>query len=124
MNERKLARTLKVLVVDDSIVVRSLLRHVLPEWGYSVICLADGESALKMIQTQRFDVILLDVELPGMGGVEVTKKVRRLPGEVFNELAIIGMTAHEKVTVKEQLCAAGMNGVLSKPFTRPEFERG
>ena len=124
MNETKLPKTLRVLVVDDSTLIRAMLRYALPEWGgYAVSTAADGPTAMKMIESLMFDIVLLDLELPGMGGLAVSKAVRSLPGEIFKELVILGLTAHKKEHVRDICTAAGMNGVLGKPFSRDDFEK-
>jgi CheY-like chemotaxis protein len=104
----------KVLIVDDNDALRDSMKRLLKSHGLSVDVAADGELALALIQHTRFDVLLVDVQMPVMDGMALTQHIRRMPD--MQHLKIIGVSAgmlsHDK-----QLCLdAGMNDYVAKPF--------
>ena len=72
-----------VLVVDDEPIIRSNLAEFLEQEGYAVATASTGELALQIVERQRFDVVLCDVNLPGIDGIEVLERVLRLSPETF-----------------------------------------
>lgn len=104
----------KVLIVDDNDALRDSMKRLLKSQGLSVEVAADGQLALALMQHTRFDVLLVDVQMPVMDGMALTEHIRRMPD--MQDLKIIGVSAgmlnHDK-----QLCLnAGMNDYLAKPF--------
>ena len=73
-------------------------------------------AALKLLERDRFDVVLMDFEMPGMGGLEVTTRLRQRPE--FQQLVIIGLTGHSAADELQSARSAGMNGVLCKPLNQ------
>lgn len=108
----------RILVVDDDKNIRLLLSQCLAENGdYEVITAVDGEHALKKAEEERFDLIMLDMKLPGMDGLQVLKKLRALnPGQ----LAIM-ITAHGTIETAVEAMKLGASDYLQKPFTPDEI---
>ncbi len=117
-----MTRKFRVLVVDDSVIIRSVLKYQLARWGYSVMVVGDGAIAVRMIEALEFDLALMDLEMPVMGGLEAAAAVRRLPAERCRELRIIAMSAHNRKSLREICLAWGMNGLLTKPIRREDLE--
>jgi signal transduction histidine kinase len=112
----------RVLLVEDNelnqIVATELLKIVC---GAEVVVADDGEEALARLADDRFDAILMDVQMPGMDGYEVTRRIRRDP--VHGRVPIIAMTAHAREEDRERCLASGMNDFVSKPFEPEELSR-
>jgi CheY-like chemotaxis protein len=85
-----------------------MLQHL----GYRADAVNDGVELLRMLERETYDVLLLDVQMPGMDGLEVTRRVRERVGE---QPYIIAVTAHALAGDRERCLAAGMNDYLSKP---------
>ncbi len=115
---------LRVLVVDDNRVNQRLLERWLQKDGMHVQCVTDGKSAVRAVQEQAFDVILMDVSMPEMNGLEATTAIRALgllPMQpVLNALRvpIIGVSAHAMAGDREACIAAGMDDYVTKPIMR------
>jgi two-component system, sensor histidine kinase and response regulator len=103
--------SLRLLLVDDSDVNLEVVSEMLRRLGHEVSLAADGEVALASMSTQRFDLVFMDVQLPGMDGLEVTRRFRDGGGKT----PIIALTAHTSARDRDRCLAAGMQVVLTKP---------
>jgi CheY-like chemotaxis protein len=101
-----------VLVADDNEVAQRLCRRVLEKAGYGVLVAADGLQAVDLALAQNPNVILMDVAMPGMDGLEA---MRRIKAE-RPEMRIVIASAHSMTSDRERFLAAGADDVLSKPF--------
>ena len=107
---------LRVLIVDDNAVNRLVARRLLDMSGCLVEAVADGQSAVSAVRDGAFDVVLMDVHMPDVDGLEATRRIRALgDGGV---LPIIGVSASAATEDVESCRAAGMNDFLAKPVTR------
>lgn len=105
-----------VLVVEDNEFNRRLLKDHLTSWGQEVLLAEDGWQALQMEEQQRFDLILLDIRMPGIDGIEVAARIRRQEQERSEKaVPIIAITADADVATREACLNAGINEVLAKP---------
>jgi len=115
---------LRVLVVDDNRVNQRLLERWLQKDGMHVHCVTDGKSAVQAVQQQPFDVILMDVSMPEMNGLEATSAIRALglmpvqPVLHALRVPIIGVSAHAMTGDREACIAAGMDDYVTKPIQR------
>jgi CheY-like chemotaxis protein len=110
----------KILIVEDDEVNLLIAEHILRRAGHEVISADNGEAAVEAVREGQFDLILMDIEMPIMDGLEATPLIRALPGG--EQIPIIALTAH---TIPEKLAEihqAGMNDYLIKPFELPKFE--
>jgi two-component system chemotaxis response regulator CheY len=107
----------RIMTVDDSSVVRQILRKTLSEAGYDVIEAIDGVDALEKISKDPVDMVVTDLNMPNMIGVELIKNIRRQPGNRF--LPIVMLTTESQQHVKDEGKRAGASGWIVKPF-RPE----
>jgi CheY-like chemotaxis protein len=118
-------RTLRVLMAEDNAVSQKLVTRLLEKRGYSVVAVADGHQALAALEREPFDVVLMDVQMPSMGGFEATAAIRRREREAQSPPAqpvrIIAMTASAMKGDRERCLAAGMDGYVSKPIRYQEL---
>ena len=105
----------RVLLVEDNPANRMVACSFLGKMGVQVAVAENGVEALRMVQAQRFDIILMDLQMPHMDGYEATQAIRQLGGR-YEKLPIIALTADVVSDVKERAAEAGMNDYLSKPF--------
>jgi two-component system response regulator PilR (NtrC family) len=107
----------RVLVVDDDPGVRASLTYFLEEWDVEVLAVQDGHTALAIFAGKRFDLIFVDLYMPGMTGLEMAALVRRLdPG-----IPIILITGWASTLEAIAVAAAGITRVLPKPFPMDEL---
>ncbi|MBE9236250.1 PAS domain S-box protein [Anabaena aphanizomenioides LEGE 00250] len=104
----------KVLVVDDNAVNRKFALLMLKRLGYQAQAVDSGEEAIEILQHQHFDVILMDIQMPGMDGLETTQRIRTLYSD-RQQLTIIGFTADISSETRHKCLAMGMNNFISKP---------
>ncbi|MDF1780087.1 MAG: response regulator [Alcanivoracaceae bacterium] len=105
---------MRVMVVDDHEGNLRLAQVFLEELGAKVTTCASGELAVEAFSRQRFDVIFMDIQMPGMDGLETTKRLREMEGEA-RRTPIIALTAHALSSEKQHLLSAGMDDYLTKP---------
>jgi CheY-like chemotaxis protein len=110
---------LRILVVEDNPANQKLAAYILQDRGHVVEIAGDGQEALRLTEQKRYDVILMDVQMPGMNGLEATAAIRKREN-AGNRVPIIAMTAHAMNGDREQCLAAGMDGYLSKPVNAQE----
>ena len=104
----------RILLVEDVELNRRLLQMMLSAHGHEVIFATNGAEAVDLVARERFDVVLMDVQMPVMDGVEATRRIRRMAG-LTREVPIIGLTANVLASEQERYLAAGMNACLTKP---------
>ncbi len=104
----------KVLVVEDNPDNMKLVTWILEDENYQVIGVGNGEDCLKRVEQESFDIILMDISLPGMDGKEVTRRLRAQ--ERFADLPIIALTAHAIKGEDEDIRASGVTDLITKPL--------
>ncbi len=110
-----------VLLVEDNATNRRVAELFLERAGCEVVLAADGNEALAALKDRRVDLVLMDVQMPGMDGLEATRRIRQdLPGGA--RLPIVGLTANALKEQAEACRAAGMDDVIAKPIERERFE--
>ena len=111
----------KLLVVDSPqnlrqrLYGRKVVFHLLSKRGHNVVTAANGKEAIEAAEKQRFDLILMDVQMPVMGGLEATAILRERERAGAHRTPIIALTAHAMTGDREQFLSAGMDGYLAKP---------
>jgi two-component system KDP operon response regulator KdpE len=106
----------RILVVDDEPQIRRVLRATLTGHGYEFYEARTGEEALEAIRANRFDLVLLDVNMPGMGGLETCRALRS-----GSEVSIIMLTVRDSEQDKVAALDAGADDYITKPFSTPEL---
>ena len=109
------ARMLRVLVVDDVDINQAVAAAALRAAGHHVVCVDSGEKAVREAATGTFDVVLMDVRMPVMDGLEATRRIRAMGGDMAR-LPILAVTAHAFAEQIDDCRSAGMDGHISKPF--------
>ena len=112
------SKTSRVLIVDDNPLNTDLTAYVLQSWNFEVDLANNGIVALEKLRNSNFDLILMDVQMPGMDGYEATKKIRE---ELGLTLPIVALTAHSGKEELERCLAAGMTDFVAKPFDELEL---
>ncbi|MGD0775481.1 MAG: two-component regulator propeller domain-containing protein [Candidatus Solibacter sp.] len=115
--------SLSVLLAEDNIVNQTLARRMLEKAGYTVVCAMDGREAVEASAARRFDVILMDLQMPHMDGFEATAELRRREAVSGGRTPIVAVTANAMQGDRERCLAAGMDGYVTKPIKRPELFR-
>jgi CheY-like chemotaxis protein/nitrogen-specific signal transduction histidine kinase len=117
---RERRRHLNILVVDDSPTHRMVARRILERRGHRISAAGSGREAIEAVQTHRFDIILLDLWMPGMGGFEAAAAIRATEDR-GERVPIIAMSADTVSELDENLADAGMDGLIAKPFQVPQL---
>jgi DNA-binding NtrC family response regulator len=105
-------KKISILVVDDELSIRESLSGWLQQDGYEVASAADGPTALSMLQSRHYDIMLLDVKIPQMDGITVLKRLK----ETEAETAVVMMTAHGTIQDAVEAMKVGAYDYLLKPF--------
>ena len=114
----------KVLVVEDTPMNQKLAQWTLEKFGCSVEIAENGEIALQKVRTESYDLILMDLQMPGIDGIATTYEIRRIEiTEALKMTPIVAMTAHVLDQDRALAHAAGMQDFLIKPVSADEFER-
>ena len=109
-------RTARILVVDDEPQLRRVMRAALTKQGYIVGDVRSGEAALEKLREERFDLIILDRNMPGMGGVEACRAIRE-----NSDIGIIMLTIRKSEEDRIEALDAGADDYITKPFSMPEL---
>jgi signal transduction histidine kinase/ActR/RegA family two-component response regulator len=112
---------LHILVVDDNVINQRLICSILEKHGHSVTLAARGDEALNLYGRNRFDAILMDIQMPVMDGLEATVRIRSEEQDSKTHVPIIGMTAHATANIRKKCLDAGMDEYISKPFQVDQF---
>ena len=115
-------RCARILVAEDRDKIREYIEAVLTDAGHEVVQAKNGAEAVAAVEARNFDMVLMDVQMPQMDGIEATRRIREM-GERARGLPIIALTAHAMEGEIARCRAAGMDEHLSKPIDRKELLR-
>ncbi len=118
-DDYRVLSSLKILVVEDIAINQEIMLYLLGQVGATCEAVNNGLSAIESIKTKHFDVVLLDMRMPGIDGFETTRRIRELPDIEISRIPIVAMTANVSGSEKERCLIAGMDDYLSKPI-KPE----
>lgn len=116
-NARALAG-LRILLAEDSAVNRLLVKEMLEKYGMDVLVVSNGKEAVEAVQTQMFDALLMDAEMPELDGLEATAAIRARERETGGHVPIIALTAHTSEEDHRRCLAVGMDEHLTKPVKK------
>jgi Response regulators consisting of a CheY-like receiver domain and a winged-helix DNA-binding domain len=103
-----------ILVVEDNPDNSKLVSWILEDEGYEVTCVESGERCLALLDKGSFDLILMDISLPGISGKEVTRRIRQIPR--LQKLPILALTAHAIEAEQQSILHSGVDDLLTKPL--------
>jgi signal transduction histidine kinase/ActR/RegA family two-component response regulator len=115
---------LRVLAVEDDRISRLSLVRMLEKSGCRVVAVEDGEKALERLQAEAFDAVFMDVQMPGLNGMQTTRAIRSgKAGADRSRIPVVALTAHAMTGDRERFLRAGMDHYLSKPLERRELQQ-
>jgi two-component system, OmpR family, KDP operon response regulator KdpE len=106
----------RILVVDDEPQIRRVMRATLVHEGYEVMDARSGPDALDRLHSDKFDLVLLDINMPGLTGIETCRQIR-----LVSDVAVIMMTVRDKESDKVEALDVGADDYVTKPFSMPEM---
>lgn len=112
----------RVLVVDDNEVNILIAKRFLSKWGLTIDFASNGEEAINKIVNNTYDLVFMDIRMPGIDGFDTTKIIRELPGSYYKELPIIALTASTLHNEHTKFKDSGMDGHVLKPFNPNEIK--
>lgn len=117
---QKLLSDLKILLCEDNTLNQKLAKRVINKFGFQVEIASNGKIGIEKLQKEKFDLVLMDLQMPEMDGYQAVTAIRK---ELNMQIPIIAMTAHSLVGEKEKCLEIGMNDYIGKPFTQEELYR-
>ncbi|EMI20970.1 two-component hybrid sensor and regulator [Rhodopirellula maiorica SM1] len=113
----------KVLLAEDGIVNQKVAIGFLTKWGHQVVLAQNGREAVDAVRRETFDLILMDIQMPELNGIEATAAIREMEGDKSTHQMIVAMTANAMKGDRERFLAAGMDDYIAKPFDPHELQR-
>jgi CheY-like chemotaxis protein len=107
---------LSILVAEDNVVSQRLVSALLKERGHAVTIAGNGTEVLELVEQRDFDLVLMDIQMPEMDGLQATAEIRQREGHRGKHLPIVAMTAHAMAGDRERCLDAGMDGYIAKPI--------
>ena len=121
MDEPVAVESRRVLLAEDGVINQQVAVRLLEERGHSVEVVNNGRAAVERVAEQPFDVVLMDVQMPEMDGIEATAAIRRAEAQTGGHIPIVAMTAHAMKGDRDRFLAAGMDGYVAKPVRPHEL---
>ncbi|HKP04766.1 MAG TPA: response regulator [Chthoniobacterales bacterium] len=112
---------LRILLAEDNVINRAVAVGILGKRGHSIRHAANGREAVEAASTQEFDLVLMDVQMPEMDGLEATRRIRAQETATGLHLKIVAMTAHAMAGDRERCLAAGMDDYIAKPLRKEDL---
>ena len=109
-----------ILCVEDNLINQEIMENIITKKGYKYIAAYDGNEALEKLKDNQIALILMDIQMPGRNGYEITKMIRNMDDPI-KDVPIIGITAYTIYEDREKCIQAGMNDYISKPLDIGEF---
>ncbi|GAA5504949.1 response regulator [Novipirellula caenicola] len=113
----------KVLLAEDGIVNQKVAMGFLTKWGHEVVLASNGREAVDAVRRETFDLILMDIQMPELNGIEATAEIREMEAERGGHQLIVAMTANAMKGDRERFLAAGMDDYIAKPFDPMQLQR-
>lgn len=108
--------TKKVLIAEDSSVIQNLLKRILEFQNFEITAVKNGEQVMRKLQQNDFDIVLMDINMPVMDGMESVKAIRSMEDEKKASLPVVAITGNAKNYTEDEFNEAGFNEVLIKPL--------
>ena len=120
-NHSRLTSGLSVLLAEDNLINQHLVKRLLEKRGHAVTLASSGREALEHVESRSFDVILMDVQMPDMDGLQATARIREIEKDRGSRTPILALTAHTMKGDRERCLAAGMDQFINKPIDTEHF---
>jgi two-component system, sensor histidine kinase and response regulator len=120
---REPGKSLRVLLAEDNLVNQRLAVRLLEKRGHRVTVAGTGQEALRALEKETFDLVLMDVQMPEMDGLEATAALREKEKATGAHQAVVALTAHAMKGDREKCIAGGMDGYLTKPIRPQELDQ-
>ena len=117
------SRPLHILLADDDAINQKLATILLEKAGYRVTTATDGQAALQAWQAGGHDLILMDMQMPGMDGIQATRRIREIERQRGGHTPIVALTSNTSPEERERCLQAGMDGHVAKPIRQDELYR-
>ena len=109
----------KILVVEDVELNQHLARHIMESWGCVVEVAENGSLAVEKVKSNEYDLVLMDIQMPVMDGMEATRQIRGMNDELKAAVPIVALTANAMKSERDTYLKIGMNDCMAKPFEEP-----
>jgi len=116
------SRSLRILLAEDNVVNQRVASRLLEKRGHRVVVAVTGREALKALEEESYDLVLMDVQMPEIDGVEATAKIREMEKLTGRHQLVVALTAHVMKGDVERCLSAGMDDYLSKPIRLQELD--
>jgi len=123
INNIKSLKGTRLLIAEDNQINVLLAKQFMKQWDVDCDVAENGVIAYQLIQTNNYDLVLMDLQMPEMDGYQTTEKVRKLQGDKYAKLPIIALTASAMLDIKDKAFESGMNDYVSKPFNPDDLYR-
>ena len=123
LEETFTARNAKVLVVDDNAVNLKVAAGFFGKYGIDIAVATSGEDSIRKMESENYDLVLMDMVMPGMGGDEVLRRIRSKEERYYKELPFVALTAQNGANVREEMLELGFQEYLAKPIKRRYLEQ-
>lgn len=120
-DKSKTCRPLRILLAEDNAVNQKVATRLLEKWGHQVTVVGDGLAVLEAIRRDRFNVILMDIQMPDLDGLETTTRIRQQEKSTGGHIPIVAVTAHATQRDKDLCLQTGMDAYVSKPICREDL---
>ena len=114
---------MRILLAEDNLVNQRLVKRILEKRGHIVVLAGNGREALEALRNETFDLVLMDVQMPEIDGLEATRAIRETEKVSGMHVPIVALTAHAMKGDQDRCLAAGMDGYLSKPVHASDLLR-
>lgn len=110
----------RILIAEDSSVILNLTKKILLQLKYEIVAAKNGEEVLEKVEAEEIDLILMDINIPKIDGIECTKKIRALTNTAKSSIPIFAITGNARNYTTEEFTAVGINEYVQKPI---DFDR-
>jgi len=117
ISDFKWKMNLNIMYVEDVTTNQFLIEEILSDWGVTVDMASDGYEAIKMIESKDYDLILMDIQMPGIDGLETTRRIRAMEDSYFKNIPILALTASTTDATKDEIFMSGMQDYILKPIS-------
>jgi CheY-like chemotaxis protein len=114
---------LRILLAEDNLVNQRLATRMLEKRGHRVVVAGTGREALTALEKESYDLVLMDIQMPEMNGMEATARIREKEKLTGEHLTVVALTAHAMKGDQELCLAGGMDDYLAKPIRAPELDQ-